>query len=59
MKKVSDYQKQAQACRELAVKMDVPEVRDQLLEMAKLWESMALERREFVIEHPEFSVPDA
>jgi hypothetical protein len=43
--------------RHLAAKMDVPEVRDQLLDMAKIWEELAAERATFVNEHPEFAIP--
>ena len=57
MKKVDEYQQHAQECRELAAKMDAPEVREQLLEMAKIWDNMAEERRSFVFEHPEFNLP--
>jgi hypothetical protein len=57
MQKVDDYQSHAQKCRELAAKMDVPEVRDQLLDMAKIWEDLAAERATFVNEHPQFAIP--
>jgi hypothetical protein len=56
MQKIDDYQRHAQQCRDLAAKMDVPEVSDQLLEMAKIWE-LAAERATFVNEHPEFAIP--
>jgi hypothetical protein len=57
MKKVDDYQRHAQGCRDLAAKMPTPEHRDQLLEMAKIWEDMAVEREGFVAEHPQFAEP--
>jgi hypothetical protein len=57
MQKIDDYQRHAQQCRDLAAKMDVPEVREQLLIMAKLWEDIAAERATFVSEHPQFAIP--
>ena len=56
MQKIDDYQRHAQQCRDLAAKMDVPEVREQLLDMAKIWEELAVERATFVNEHPEFAI---
>ena len=57
MQKVDNYQRHAHQCRDLAAKMDVPEVREQLLEMAKIWEELAVERAAFVGEHPQFAIP--
>jgi hypothetical protein len=57
MQKVDDYQQNAQQCRDLAAKMDVPEVREQLLDMARIWEDLAAERAAFVGEHPQFAIP--
>ena len=55
MKKVDEYHRHARECRDLAAGMDAPEVCDQLLEMAKIWERMASERVTFISEHPEFA----
>ena len=57
MKKVEDYQRHAEECRDLARRIDVPEVRQQLLEMALVWEAMANERTQFIGEHPQFALP--
>lgn len=57
VQKVDEYQRHAQECRDLAAKMPSIEHRDQLLEMARIWEEMAAEREGFVTEHPQFEVP--
>jgi hypothetical protein len=57
MKKADEYQRHAQECRDLAAKMPTPEVRQQLLDMADIWERMVAERTEFVGKNPQFMVP--
>lgn len=42
--KTSEYREQAAQCRRLAAQMDLPEHREQLLQMAATWEAMAEER---------------
>jgi len=56
MRKAADYRKHAQQCRDLAGLMEAPELRDQLLEMARHWEQTEQERIAFVDSHPEFAV---
>jgi hypothetical protein len=56
MQKADEYQRHAQECRDLAATMSSAEHRDQLLEMAKIWEDMAKERETFVGKHPEFRI---
>lgn len=55
--KVDERQQHAQQCRDLAAQMHDPEVHDQLLEMARIWESMATEQAEFITENPHFADP--
>jgi hypothetical protein len=57
MKRVDEYSRHAKECRDLAARMDSAEVRDQLLEMAKIWEALAAEREAFIGEHPQFVSP--
>lgn len=44
MKKASEYRDHARECREIAASMPPGEPRERLLEMARLWDSMAEER---------------
>jgi hypothetical protein len=52
MKKASEYREHAEECRALAKHMQ-GEQRDQLLEMARTWDQLAIERSELVRRHPE------
>jgi hypothetical protein len=56
--KVDDCERHAQECRDLAAKMHDPEVHDQLLEMARIWDNMVGDRHEFSAERPHFPVED-
>jgi hypothetical protein len=56
LKKASEYRRHAQECREMARRESgVP--RDQLLEMARVWDELARERSELVRKHPELAHP--
>jgi hypothetical protein len=44
MRKIHDYRKHAEECRELARKAGPGEHRDQLMNMAQTWEALAVER---------------
>ena len=41
MKKVSEYEAHAGACRKMATQMHNPDHRQQLIELAKTWEILA------------------
>ncbi len=56
MKKASEYRLHADECRELAMKMESGEQRDQLLAMAKHWEQLAADRTNLIRQHPELAV---
>jgi len=56
MKKASEYRLHAKECRHLAGKMDLGEQRDQLLQLAAHWESLAEERLHLVRRHPELAL---
>lgn len=53
MKTASEYRRHAQECRTLAQQMKSAEQRDQLLEMAKTWDTLAVEREWLVRNHLE------
>jgi 2-oxo-4-hydroxy-4-carboxy--5-ureidoimidazoline (OHCU) decarboxylase len=57
MKKASEYRQHAEECRALAVQMDRPEQRDQMLAMAEHWEKLAADRLELIRKHPELAQP--
>ena len=44
MKKASEYREHAEECRQLAVRMESGEHRDQLLAMARHWDQLAADR---------------
>lgn len=44
MLKVAYYRQHAAECRRLAAKSTLPDIRDQLLQMAETWESLATDR---------------
>ncbi len=56
MKKASEYRQHAQDCRDLASKMELGEQRDQLLQLAAHWETLAEERLQLVRRHPELAL---
>jgi hypothetical protein len=53
MKTASEYRKHAEECRVLARQMPAGEQREQLLEMARTWDSLAETREALVRNHPE------
>jgi len=48
MKKASEYRRHAEECRQLAAQMESGDHRDQLLDMAATWDSLAAERERLV-----------
>ena len=48
MRKIEEYRRHAQECRQLATASSSEETRRQLLEMAETWESLARDRRDQV-----------
>jgi hypothetical protein len=60
MKKASEYRKHAEECRALAKHVPQGEHRNQLLEMARTWDSLADDREVLVRRHPDLTAePDA
>lgn len=55
MKKASEYRAHARECRDLAMRMDQGDHRDQLLAMAATWDDLADERSALVKAHPELA----
>lgn len=53
MKKASEYRQHARECRALAAQMESAEQREQLLQMATHWETLADDRALLVEKHPE------
>jgi hypothetical protein len=53
--KASDYRQHAQYCRDLAKHTPPGEPREQLLEIAKTWDTLAVERPEWIQQHPELA----
>ncbi len=53
MKTASEYRQHAAECRTLANQMPAGEQREQLLEMARTWDSLADTREGLVQRHPE------
>jgi hypothetical protein len=53
MKTASEYRQHAQECRMLAHQMPAGEQRDQFLEMARTWDSLAETREGLVHRYPE------
>jgi hypothetical protein len=53
MKKASEYDRHAQECRALAVRMKTGEQREQLLRMAEMWRRLAEDRSGLVRSDPE------
>jgi hypothetical protein len=59
MKTAAEYRNHARECRVLAQQMPSGEQRDQLLEMARTWESLAETREGLVRNHPELDTARA
>ncbi|WP_262298314.1 hypothetical protein [Microvirga sesbaniae] len=53
MKTASEYRKHAEECRVLAKQVPEGEQCNQLLEMARTWDNLAIERERLVRNHPE------
>ena len=51
MKKVTEYQRQAAECRQLAAEMKSLQQRKQLEDMADVWDRLACERRVGIVEN--------
>jgi hypothetical protein len=51
MPKVSEYERQAAECRKLAAQTKTPEERKQLEDMAEVWDRLARERRQGIVEN--------
>jgi len=58
MKKASEYRQHAEECRVLANGVKEGPQRDQLLEMARNWDQMAVDRDRLARLHPEISIDD-
>jgi hypothetical protein len=54
--KASDYRQHARYCRDLAKHTLPGEFREQLLEIAKTWDTLAVEEREWVQQHLELAL---
>ena len=53
MKTAAEYRKHAEECRVLAKQVPEGEQRNQLLEMARTWDNLAIERESLVPTHTE------
>jgi len=51
MRKVSEYERQAAECRELAAQAKTPKQRKQMEDMADVWDRLARERRVGIVEN--------
>jgi len=51
MRKVLEYEGEAAQCRKLAAQMKIPEQRKRLEDMADVWDRLARERRQGIIEN--------
>ena len=56
MKKASEYRQHAEQCRVLARSMPAANDRDQVLEMAATWDTLATERSRLIQRHPELAI---
>ena len=50
MKKIAEYERHAAECRQLAAEMRNPQQRKQLEDMANVWDRLARERRQGIVE---------
>jgi hypothetical protein len=55
MKKASEYRQHAEECRKLAATMQSNDQREQLLQMAADWETLADDRAQLIRLHPELA----
>jgi hypothetical protein len=51
MQRVLEYERTAAECREMAAKMQNPRYKKQLEDMAEMWEMLAQERRQGIVEN--------
>jgi hypothetical protein len=51
MQRVLEYEQQAAQCRKMAAGMNDPQLKKQLEDMAEIWDRLARERRQGVIEN--------
>jgi hypothetical protein len=51
VKKIAQYERQAAECRQLAAEMKKPQQRKQLEDMAEVWDRLARERRQGIVEN--------
>ena len=51
MRKVFEYEKHAVECRQTATQMKNPQLRKQLEDMADVWDRLARERRQGIVEN--------
>ena len=51
MKKVAECERQAAECRQLAAEMKNPQQRKQLEDMAEVWDRLARQRRQGIVEN--------
>jgi hypothetical protein len=58
VKKASEYRKHAEECRNLARQVPEGPQREQLLEMARTWDSLANDRDNLIQKHPEIALVD-
>src|SRR5215212_6080729 len=56
MKKASEYRRHADECRSLAKGLLAGEQRDQMLNMAGVWEKLAADRTTLILRHPELGL---
>ncbi len=56
MKKASEYRQHAEQCRALARSMPAGKDRDEVLEMAATWDTLATERSRLIQRHPELAI---
>ncbi|MBQ0820499.1 hypothetical protein HPT29_000035 [Microvirga terrae] len=59
MKTTAEYHQHAEECRLLARHLPEGEQRNQLLEMARTWESLAETRKALIRRHPELNTEKA
>jgi hypothetical protein len=50
MQKVLEYERHAATCRQIAIETNNPRYKKQLKDMAEVWERLAYERRQGIIE---------
>jgi hypothetical protein len=51
MQKISEYEQNAAECRHTAAQMKNPQQKKQLEDMAEVWERLARERRQGIVEN--------